>query len=342
MHILFIDEFGHERPNGPNQIPVFGYGGFVMPAENFSKFSTQFFDLKVFSLKNIYRHRYVQNLQQNSRFQQYKNPERVKRIVEKLERLPAAELLKDADVRRLAAQYEIKGSEVFSPTYAKKINNSDATPSGKKRQLNRYFRYAKVFLRLIRENGGEIYFKGYYKTHEPRFAPDKKVHVELVRDVLDAAFAVAQERRSTVTVVFDHHYTDIGESFGPNGRRVAGLVNKTRGQRAHEVMLTNAYYENLTEPIFNARSHLSQGVQAADWVCTLLKYFLLFHVEQGPEQQEMYDALKDDLLAAVSTQSSFASPRPLDQAFRGVQTSLFLQGGHSQNRFPDRPYRDGS
>jgi hypothetical protein len=343
MHLLFLDEFGHENPTAEGQCPVFGYGGFMMPAERFSEFSTEFFDSKIATFKAVYKSRIKQQSQsapRRGKTYKGKSEETIARLLHKLDTYSGEQLFSDPEIRRVVAQYEIKGSDAFSSSYIPKMQRKlDEGEIEGKARISRYVRIPKRFLGLLNDYDGQIFFVGMHRSRVPKLRDGEKIHVTLIKDVIDRAYKFAQENNTTIKIIFDHHYTDVGSSVGPSGT-VRGFVDKTRSERARELIISCGYYDLLTEPVFNAKSHLSQGVQAADWICTLLKYLWVYKTEKKPEYETIHNELDRLAFSNVADVARFRDElRDYDGSLYERQMSFGLFGGRGSRPRPGRPYR---
>lgn len=318
MYVLLLDEFGHAEAFDPRQCPVFGYGGILIPGHQLSAFCTQFFDLKIVAFRNVYKSRVATRLggqevdTATGKFLPRKSNEFLTKILGKMNSLKNDELIRDPEIRRLAAQYEVKGAEVFSSGYVSKLNDKIAKgKTSARRKKGRFFRFSRLFLDIIAQNDGTIFYYGFHRAKYPSLNPKDRIHVELVKDVVEQANRFAKNNNTTVKIIFDHHHTDevrhLRDKQGQFLRSKHGhkLQEKTREDRAAEVIINGGFYDNITDPIFRAKSHLSQGIQAADWVCTLLKYLWVYRTEQS--FGDFYEALDRQVFENVCEVAKFKS-----------------------------------
>jgi hypothetical protein len=341
MHLLFIDEFGHENTKAQNQAPVFGYGGFMIPAESFSEFSAEFFDIKVAAFKPLYQARLKD--QPTTTEGDMRARDRIKAVLERLSHKDPIEYFHDPELRQTVARYEIKGSQVFSASYLLKMwrqavdrDPSLAASPGVPRGM---VRFALWLLRSLQYYGGEVFYVGFHRSRAPLLRRNEGIHVALVKNVIERAYAYAALHNSTVQIVFDHHYTDVGPSKGPKGL-VTGIVPKSRADRAREIVMSKGYYENLTEPVFNAKSHLSQGVQAADWLCALLRILFIHRAEGVPGYAAFASRVDEAVFSNAVEQSEFLMmPAPIHGRLYEGQAQLALRGGINAGIRTSRPYR---
>ena len=122
LYHLFLDEFGHEDLRSRNQMPVFGYGGLLVPAEQTAAFATYFFDQKI--LANAMQIR----AKVHATAADIKNPGKSIRLNDKKKRYFEAnlalvkringfsneQLRMDRELRYLSARHEVKGDFVFA------------------------------------------------------------------------------------------------------------------------------------------------------------------------------------------------------------------------------------
>jgi len=263
---FFIDEFGHEEPFQSKRgqswkyNPVFGYGGIVLPGKQVDAFATHFFDIKTYALRNVLVNRQVDPVHRDG------TPDRRFQIQERLKNLAHSEVVSDKEVRRLCSKYEVKGSEIFSRTYLNKLNNVIAAPkSGGDRSAaiakrQGFFNFARRFLRLLEQYDAEVIYFGVDKA---RYLPQdfRSPHVKFVPEIVRLGFSLAKSRNTTATLFLDRHHSDGAENnFGERHQ-------KGRIATARRVILDGAMVEHITEPVFPVRSHESQCIQAADWIC---------------------------------------------------------------------------
>jgi hypothetical protein len=342
MYLLFLDEFGHENTRAEGQAPVFGYGGFLIPAEAFSRFSTEFFDIKVAAFKPLYQARLKAQRDHSERTQRAR--EKLRAILDRLGSEPPEAYFRDRALRRAVANYEIKGSDVFSASYLAKLARKaeqQGRPATLGEQARTMVRFATWLARTLRYYNGEIFYVGFHRNHAPILKKDDRIHNHLVAEVIDRAHAFAQAHNAVVKIIFDHHYTDIGPSIGPGGRDLPGHVRQSRSDRARDIVMSKGYFEHLTEPVFNAKSHLSQGVQAADWICALLKILLVQESEHRGVSTPFTSRIERIILGNVAKQAIFRmSPKPLEGSKFAGQGQLPLHGGSGDDPNPTRPYKD--
>jgi hypothetical protein len=347
MYILVLDEFGHEAPPKPGskQSPVFGYGGLIFPAEQFSAFSTHFFDIKIIAFSNVFRAKVdaaladaADHIDMN-KILPHRNLEYVKRLVERIDKLNNEELIRDPEVRRIAASYEIKGHEIFSLSYLNKLNfriseGNDAAKMTKRK----YFNFIKWFIEIVDLHEGSFFYYGFHKRHYPQLKQNERIHVTLVKDVVRYANMFAKENNSTVKIIFDKHYTDeVVSKTLPDGTKIP---LKTREERARELIISGEYYNNITDPIFSAKSHWSQGVQAADWACTLLGYIWQYRTEGNKKYYDFWKNLDHLILGNVCPTSVFKDKMKTHEGriFPKQETFGFTAGPAKEAVFL-RPYR---
>jgi hypothetical protein len=340
MHLLFIDEFGHENTKARGQSPVFGYGGFIIPADRFSEFASEFFDIKVAAFRPLYRMKLGSSPTTGER--DLRARDQIRAAMERLSSQDISEYFQDPGIRQIVARYEIKGSDLFSSSYISKMARRAAergSPPGTLGRIRGRVRFAKWLLRSLQYYDAEIFYTGFHRSQVPLLKNNEKIHVALVKNVIDHAYEYALSKNSTVQIIFDHHYTDVGHSIGPMGS-LPGMVKTSRAERAREIVMSKAYYHNLTEPIFNAKSHLSQGVQAADWVCAILKILLVHRAEGNGDFTAFASHVEQALFSNATEQSEFRMiPTPLRGRLFGKQEQLSLKGGSGTSSNPSRPYR---
>ena len=340
MYLLFVDEFGHENTKAEGQAPVFGYGGFIIPAASFSEFSTEFFDIKVAAFKPLYQARLRAQRDHGERAQRAR--ENLKAILDRLSTEAPQAYFRDNALRRAVARYEIKGSDLFSASYLAKLGRNAerlGKPATLGSQGRTMVRFAAWLTKALRYYGGEIFYVGFHRNQAPLLRKNDRIHTVLVAEVIDRAYAFAKAHNTVVQIVFDHHYTDIGPSIGPGGMQQRGFVDKSRSDRARDLVISKDYFEYLTEPVFNAKSHLSQGVQAADWICALLKILLIQISEHRGEPNAFTARLEKVIFGNVAEQAIFRmSPAPLRGSLFEGQGQLALSGGAGTDPSPKRPY----
>ncbi|WP_147157866.1 DUF3800 domain-containing protein [Novosphingobium sediminis] len=336
MYLLFIDEFGHENTSHANQSPIFGYGGFIIPAAAFSQFSMEYFDIKVAAFKPLYEARLRHQRDHSERSQISR--EKLKAILDRLRVERPEVYFRDASLRRAVATYEVKGSDVFSTSYIAKLARR-APPGSLGSSGRTMVRFAKWLMRALRYYQGEVFYVGFHRSQAPLLKGGDQIHLHLVRDVIDRAYKFAKSKNSVVKIIFDHHYSDVGPSTGPGGKLIAGQVRQSRADRAREIVMSKGYFEHLTEPVFNAKSHLSQGVQAADWICALLKIVLTQESEYRGAQTPFSSRIEELVLGNVADQAIFRmAPKALEGSKFSRQGNFSLHGGKGSNPNPKRSY----
>lgn len=262
VYLLFLDEFGdfsdpRSTIKSESTRPMCGYAGFLIPAANYRTFCDHFVELRIIAMNAGAYAKYTATHREGDRltFDEF------------------MKLITSPTNRINVMQDEIKGSEVFSTSFfAKKT-------TGIERKKRNILRYARMFLRLLDNHEATLVYCGIIR--DPYFARLKgrslarPLHVELVRNALDVAYQIAQEKRSQIKMIFDHHQKD-----DETKERITAKQNRvhvysiaklqTRQEYSREVLMEKGYYPYIKEPIFNIRSHWSLGVQAADWICSLM------------------------------------------------------------------------
>lgn len=323
MHVLYLDEFGHEDTLNKKQSPVFGYGGFLMPAENVSSFATHFFDLKIVANVNKIKRKNTAISNEISRaeegvVQNRANIERKKRALElqqklisRLDQLSQDKIIQDPEIRHLSAKYEVKGDEAFAKSYiVKKTIASKMGDRRARKQLKGLTQFGKYFLRTLENHDGESFYCGFHRSRAPQLKKDEKIHVRIIEDVLEAANSFAKSHNTTVKIVFDRHHTD-----GNLDDRLE--LNNTlpgRLEFARRTVMRHKYYDNITEPIFTTKSHWSQGVQAADWLAYMLG-LTWSHRTGGKKYKNLklfYEGVGKELISNTCDYSSFKSHNSTD------------------------------
>jgi len=340
MYLLFVDEFGHENPTAEGQAPVFGYGGFIIPASAFSEFSTEFFDIKVAAFRPLYQARLKASRDRSDAAR--KSRSTLNDILARLSTESSQAYFRDKALRRAVARYEIKGSDVFSTSYLAKLARKaeqSGHPAALGKQGRTMVRFATWLAKTLRHYNGEIFYVGFHRTQRPMMKRNERIHTWLMSDVIDRAYEFAKAKNAVVKIIFDHHYTDIGPSIGPGGSQQKGFVEKSRSDRAREIVMSKDYFENLTEPVFNAKSHLSQGIQAADWICALLKILLIQRSEHRGQISAFTSRIEQVILGNVADQAIFRmAPKFLNGRLFERQEQLPLHGGAGSDPMPRRPY----
>lgn len=290
MHLLFLDEFGdfadpRFATKSESYRPFCGYAGVLIPALNYRAFCDHFMDFRVIGM----------NAGAYARYTAAQEGHEVKLTFDEFMGLVAANRLS-------VLQQEVKGSELFSTSFFSKQS------SGIGRKKRNILRYARMFLALLERHDATVFYSGILK--EPYFrrfktkeqGPARPLHVELVRNVLDVAYQIAQEKQSQIKLIFDHHQKDDETKARIQAKQerrpvfsIASL--QTREEYSKEVMLERGYYPYIKEPIFNIRSHWSLGVQAGDWVCSLMGKLKSYEI--NPNDFEKFRIFNDKLHAPM-------------------------------------------
>jgi hypothetical protein len=293
VHLLFLDEFGDfsdPRTSIKSQSyrPICGYAGILIPAQNYRSFCDHFMEFRVIAM----------NAGAYARYTASQGTQGVKLSFDEF-----IQLLASPTNRMTILQEEIKGSELFSTSFFSK----QAAGLGRKRR--NILRYARMFLTLLHKHDATIFYSGILK--EPYFkrfkttdqGPARPLHVELVRNVLEVAYKIAQAKQSQIKMIFDHHQKDDETKARIQARQerkpsfsIAKL--QTREEYSKEVMLEKGYYPYIKEPAFNIRSHWSLGVQAADWICSLLGKLKSYEV--SPSDFEYFSGFHDKLYNSMN------------------------------------------
>lgn len=319
MHAVFLDEFGHPEEYDPNAAggsyhPVFGYGGFTIPAGNLASFSTQFFDMKM----HYAWIRAIQGLVELPR-----PTDEQKARLRLLRKLKKHEFVRDKELRHYVATNEIKGEEAFSRRYvSKQLMLEQKGDKNARKRLARFFRAAREFIELIHDHEGEIVFFGAEKRcyNRGEFA---NPHIKLLSTVLPRSTKIANKYKSAICIFFDHHQVD-----EPNERDLRGaksLPTGPRPTRAREIVLTERLYNMITEPVISLKSNESQCIQAADWVCHFLSQTLPYvcHRQNWKKYKEFHDAMYDTLFRNVSGASYFRRLQSRNESwFRQIEMSF--------------------
>lgn len=283
MHILFLDDFGHEAAYAYDKSgklvegyhPVFGYAGFVMPAENIAGFATEFFDLKTIALRNMIVNKYYSVRKSAASFkseaESNKFRAKFREISEKIINIDEKEVMHDPLVRRFSAKYEIKGDEVFSRSYFDKVipRTISGNKVGNGAKSRKFLNMVKWFLKIIKKHNGSIFFYGVEKKHKYSKNPRHPIQTFLMKDLIKRAHHYAVNGNTTISIIMDRHHTD-GDKINKEGE----LIVQGRIPYAKEIIHSNSYYNNMTEPIVTVNSVESQCIQAADWICYLLGQIL--------------------------------------------------------------------
>ncbi len=259
-----------------------------------------------------------------------KTADRVAKILDRINGQKPIDYFSDPLIRRVVASYEVKGSEVFSTSYFTKLHKRSVERGNhtyERRRIKTPARHATRLMSSLSHYGGQVFFVGFHRNEGPHLRRHEKVHVAMVPDVIEKAHEIASSRGTTMKVIFDHHYTDVGDSIGPYGKQT-GLVRKSRCDRAREIIISKGFFNHLTEPIFNAKSHYSQGIQAADWICSMLKISFLAHVEHKIALQTFSGLIDQHLLGNVTENSILrTSLGPKIGPWFQSQVALPLEGG---------------
>lgn len=323
MHAIFLDEFGHAEafdPKGGSGSfnPVFGYGGIVIPAGEIAAFATHFFDIKLHALRN----ELISTLNKNSA--------KEASILKHLEQLRGNEIEQDHKLRLLGAQMEVKGDKVFSRRFfMRQLFSSDG-----KTKFRHFLRFLSLFIGILKEYNAQIIFFGTEKACHSR-ENFKNPHLKFIKIALSQSFDHAYRNNSTVGLFFDHHQVD-----EPGEKSPKGDIGP-RPKRIKEVVFSNHMYDLITEPVISLKSHESQCIQAADWVCYLLSQILPYYCnsKEWVRYKEFYEYVAKSVFDVTSPSSHFTT-------LRGKKTGLdFLQ---TEMPFPPkpfdrkmRPYRNG-
>lgn len=266
MWLCFVDEFGDFSAkfdssggaveNYGSWRPICGYGGFLIPAGYYKEFCDHFTRLRMIGTRNIAfaKHNAVLNPDKRVSFEEF------------------ALLFAQQRHRLYSKSEEVGGTEFFSGSY---LNSSNHAGSRKREVIRR----AKKFLSLIEQFNGEVFFsgiekEGYFARSRNRGRP-RTLHVNLIPRVLRVAHSEAAARKSQIKMIFDHHPED-DETIArirakQNKQPVHAIAElQTRQEYSQEIIVRERYFDYLKEPMFHVQSHWSLGIQAADWVCSLL------------------------------------------------------------------------
>jgi len=335
MFAVFIDEFGHEQPYNPNPVatsynPVFGYGGFVVPANNLAAFATHFFDLKTYAMRNMLINKQVGEIKANGR------PDPRFKERDYLMRLRHEDILKDKKVRRFCAKYEVKGEEIFSRQYIVKqrgiLKNGTAGEAAQaRRKLRAFYNFMRAFLKLLSQHGAQTIYFGVDKRRY--LAKDFQApHLKFIPEVMQMAFALAQRHNTTASVFIDRHHTDGREN--EFGRRPHGRLARSR-----EIILGQGLAERVTEPLVPFHSDESQCIQAADWICYLYSQTFPYLCDKHDwrRYKELYEKVERRLFSEASEVSEFRFISGTSYG-RNIQGELPLNAPPQQREFGPRPY----
>lgn len=319
MHLLALDEFGHERPTDPNQCPVFGYGGFCIKLEDIDDLVLNFNKLKAIAFRNVMLSKVESYLkatdqglespsvakQVRSRFLSGLSDEELRKFADRIRRAPADGLLKDHELSKAIHKYEVKGEDVFSVSYINKINIQVANNHpGAEKKRKRFVFFIKSFIQCLKSTDSRVFYYGFHRSGFPHIAANKRIHVELIKDVLSAANRFGKRKNTKTIVLFDHHHTD--EMRLRNDDRDA---KKTRSDRASEIFANSDTALRVPEPILNAKSHLSTSVQIADWICSILKIYWLSRADGREEFKYIRDAIGKEFLSIWLDEATFKMGR---------------------------------
>ncbi|WP_342709911.1 DUF3800 domain-containing protein [Bradyrhizobium sp. B124] len=286
MYFCFVDEFGDfsasfddkgkEQSSHESWRPVCGYGGIIIPAGHYLKFCEHFSRLRMIGVKNIAFAKHIAT-EGSISFEEFNR------------------IFSEDRFRLYSKADEVGGTDFFSGSYL----NSSRRSSRRRRSV---LRRASIFLSLIEQFDGEIFFAGvdkagYFARPRNRKRP-RSLHVNLVPNVLQIAHQEASARRSQIKLIFDHHHEDDdntnrvrARSTGQQIHAIAAL--QTRQEYSQEVIVRNRFYDYLKEPMFFVHSHWSLGIQAADWVCSLLGKVKSF--EKDPMRFSSYTKIGEKL-----------------------------------------------
>jgi Protein of unknown function (DUF3800) len=309
MYLLFADEFGdytapHALSAELGYRPICGYAGILIPAVQYKVFCDNFLRLRMIADANIL-------------MKKFPDFEYISKIYQKNRVASAIKL-------------EVKGKDIFSSSYMVKMGRAE-----KKRNI---IRYAHYFLRLLDSHAAEIVYYGIKK--ESYFAAAARrgkstarpLHVDLVRGLLDVAHHIGKERLSSIKLIFDHHPKDdetVTRVKAKNEKKAVHAMPElqTRQEYAREVILEKGYYDYIKEPMFFLKSDWSLGIQAADWVCTLLarsKYVECTSELCGPEFSGRYRYFHDKLGGYISALTTAHSTVKYHEKPKKAQLELGL------------------
>jgi hypothetical protein len=266
MWLCFVDEFGdfsakfdlagRSVENYSSWRPVCGYGGFLIPSAHYKAFCDHFARLRMIGIRNIAfaKHNSVLNADRRISFEEF------------------ALLFSQQRHRLYSKSEEVGGTDFFSGSY---LNSSNHAGSRRREVIRR----AKKFLSLVEQFDGEIFFSGIekqgYLARPRNKARPRSLHVNLMPRVLRIAHDEAVARKSQIKMIFDHHPEDDETMARIRAKQERKQVHaiaalQTRQEYSQEIIVRERFFDYLKEPMFHVQSHWSLGIQAADWICSLL------------------------------------------------------------------------
>lgn len=301
MFLLFLDEFGDfditrdqngmVRTDHQSWRPICGYAGFLIPAEKYRHFCDDFAQLRLINLRNL---RYAKHTSTNSG-----------------EMRLSYEDFRNYFQREVGSLYtksaEVKGKDIFSGSYAIRGKR-------KGQNINSVMRRARRLVSIIEKHDGEIFYFGIDKSaylHKRKGKLSRHLIVDLVRGVIENAYQEGMRRNSQIKLIFDHHGLDDETidriKFKQRGVPVHSVAtHQTRQEYSQEVVNELKLHRFIKEPAFHVESHWSLGVQAADWVCSLISKnkCYAFDGNSFARYKEFHEKLNDKFEGASSMHSN--------------------------------------
>ena len=265
MLLLFLDEFGDfditrdqngaVRTDHQSWRPICGYAGILMPAEKYRHFCDDFAQLRLINLRNLHYAKHTSISSEETRLSYDEFRKYFQREVGSL-------YMKSA---------EVKGKDIFSGSYPIR---------GKRRgqNINSVMRRARRLVSMIEKHDGEVFYFGIEKSaymQRKKGKLSRHLIVDLIRGVIEGAYQEGMRRNSEVKLIFDHHGLDDETveriRLKQRGAHVHSIAtHQTRQEYSQEVVNELKLHKYIKEPVFHVESHWSLGVQAADWVCSLI------------------------------------------------------------------------